>query len=36
MAPINRGFWLSAALTIVGTFFVSQYYVHDLKTFWPC
>ena len=34
MAPINRGFWLSAALTIVGTFFVSQYYVHDLKTFW--
>ena len=34
MAPINRGFWLSAALTVIGTFFVAQYYVHDLKVFW--
>jgi len=34
MAPINRGFWLAAALTVVGTFFVAQYYVHDLKLFW--
>ncbi|MGH9091855.1 MAG: sodium-translocating pyrophosphatase [Acidimicrobiales bacterium] len=34
MAPINRGFWLSALLTVVGAFFVAQYYVHDLKVFW--
>ena len=34
MAPINRGFWLSAVLTVIGTFFVAQYYVHDLKVFW--
>ncbi|MDQ6946177.1 MAG: sodium-translocating pyrophosphatase [Actinomycetota bacterium] len=33
MAPINRGFMLSAAITIVGTFFVAQFYVHDLKIF---
>jgi len=35
MAP-STGALALAALTIVGTFFVSQYYVHDLKTFWPC
>src|SRR6202000_2768067 len=34
LAPINRGFWLSAVLTVVGAFFVAQYYVHDLKVFW--
>ncbi len=34
MAPINRGFWLSALLTVVGAFFVAQFYVHDLKVFW--
>ena len=34
LAPINRGFWLAALLTVVGTFFVAQYYVHDLKVFW--
>ncbi len=34
MAPINRGFWLSAVLTVVGAFFVAQFYVHDLKVFW--
>ncbi|MGH9110572.1 MAG: sodium-translocating pyrophosphatase [Acidimicrobiales bacterium] len=34
MAPINRGFWLSAVLTVIGAFFVAQYYVHDLKVFW--
>ena len=33
MAPINRGFLLSAVLTVVGTFFVAQFYVHDLKIF---
>jgi K(+)-stimulated pyrophosphate-energized sodium pump len=34
MAPINRGFWLSALLTVIGTFFVAEYYVKDLKVFW--
>jgi K(+)-stimulated pyrophosphate-energized sodium pump len=34
MAPINRGLLTSAALTIVGVFFVSQFYVHNLKVFW--
>jgi K(+)-stimulated pyrophosphate-energized sodium pump len=34
MAPINRGFWLSALLTVIGAFFVAQYYVHDVKVFW--
>jgi K(+)-stimulated pyrophosphate-energized sodium pump len=34
MAPINRGFWLSAVLTVIGTFFVAQFYVHNLKPFW--
>ena len=34
MAPINRGFWLAALLTVVGAFLVAQYYVHDLKVFW--
>jgi K(+)-stimulated pyrophosphate-energized sodium pump len=34
MAPINRGFWLAAALTVIGAFFVAQFYVHDLTVFW--
>ncbi|HEY2213942.1 MAG TPA: sodium/proton-translocating pyrophosphatase, partial [Acidimicrobiales bacterium] len=34
LAPINRGFYLAAVLTIIGAFFVAQYYVHDLKVFY--
>jgi K(+)-stimulated pyrophosphate-energized sodium pump len=34
LAAINRGFWLSMVLTIIGAFFVAQYYVHNLKVFW--
>ena len=34
MAPINRGFWLAALLTVIGAFFVAEYYVHDLTVFW--
>jgi K(+)-stimulated pyrophosphate-energized sodium pump len=34
MAPINRGLLTSAVLTIIGTFLVSQFYVHNLKVWW--
>jgi K(+)-stimulated pyrophosphate-energized sodium pump len=34
MAPINRGFWLAAVLTVIGAFFVADFYVHDLVVFW--
>ena len=34
MAPINRGLLTSAVLTIIGIFFVAQFYVHNLKVFW--
>jgi K(+)-stimulated pyrophosphate-energized sodium pump len=34
MAPINRGFRASAALTLIGAFFVAQFYVHNLEVFW--
>ncbi|MDA8077131.1 MAG: sodium-translocating pyrophosphatase, partial [Actinomycetota bacterium] len=34
MAPINRGFWLAALLTVIGAFFVADFYVHDLVVFW--
>jgi K(+)-stimulated pyrophosphate-energized sodium pump len=34
MAPINRGFWLAALLTVIGALFVAEFYVHDLKVFW--
>src|SRR5271154_858951 len=34
LTPINRGFWLAALLTVIGAFFVAQYYVHDLKVFY--
>ncbi len=34
MAPINRGFWLAAVLTVIGAYFVAQFYVHDVTVFW--
>jgi K(+)-stimulated pyrophosphate-energized sodium pump len=34
LAPINRGFWLAALLTVIGAFLVAEYYVHDLKVFY--
>ncbi len=34
LVAINRGFWLSLVLTVVGAFFVANYYVHNLKVFW--
>ena len=34
MAPINRGLVTSAGLTILGTFLVAQFYVHNLRIFW--
>jgi K(+)-stimulated pyrophosphate-energized sodium pump len=34
LAPINRGFWLAAVITVIGAFLVAQYYVHNLKVFW--
>jgi K(+)-stimulated pyrophosphate-energized sodium pump len=34
MAPINRGYWLASVITVIGAFFVAQYYVHDIKVFW--
>jgi K(+)-stimulated pyrophosphate-energized sodium pump len=34
MAPINRGFWLAAALTVAGAALVAHFYVHDWKVFW--
>ena len=34
LSPINRGFWLSSFLTVVGAFVVAQFYVHNLKVFW--
>ena len=34
MAPINRGFRVSALLTLVGAFLLAQFYVHELKVFY--
>ena len=34
MAPINRGFITAGVLTVIGTFLVAQFYVHNLKVFW--
>jgi K(+)-stimulated pyrophosphate-energized sodium pump len=34
MAPINRGFILASVLTLLGSFFVAQFYVHNLKVWW--
>ncbi|HTV12378.1 MAG TPA: sodium-translocating pyrophosphatase [Acidimicrobiales bacterium] len=31
MAPINRGFMIAAAITLVGSLFVALFYVHDIK-----
>ncbi|HUR17552.1 MAG TPA: sodium-translocating pyrophosphatase [Acidimicrobiales bacterium] len=34
MAPINRGFLTAGLLTVVGTFAVAQFYVHNLRVAW--
>ena len=34
MAPINRGFLAAGVLTVISTFLVAQYYVHNLRVFW--
>jgi K(+)-stimulated pyrophosphate-energized sodium pump len=34
MSPINRGFATAGILTVIGAFFVSQFYLHDLRPFW--
>ena len=34
MASINRGFWLSSALTVAGAAVVAHYYVHSWKVFY--
>ena len=34
LSPINRGFWTSSFLTVVGAFLIAQFYVHNLKLFW--
>ena len=34
LSAINRGFWLSLVLTVIGAFFVAEYYVHDITVFW--
>ncbi len=34
MAPINRGFWTAAAITLLGAGLVSGYYLHYMKAFY--
>ena len=34
LTPINRGFWLSSLLTVVGAAVVANSFVHDWKVFW--
>jgi K(+)-stimulated pyrophosphate-energized sodium pump len=34
MAPINRGFAAAGILTVIGTFAVAQFYIHNLRVFW--
>jgi K(+)-stimulated pyrophosphate-energized sodium pump len=34
MAPINRGFLTAGILTVIGTFAVAQWYVHNLRVWW--
>ncbi|MGI9033456.1 MAG: sodium-translocating pyrophosphatase [Acidimicrobiales bacterium] len=34
MAPINRGFLTAGVLTVISTFLVAQFYVHNLRVFW--
>jgi len=33
LSPINRGFWLSSALTVIGAFFVAQFWAHNIRLF---
>jgi K(+)-stimulated pyrophosphate-energized sodium pump len=33
MAPINRGFWSAAAITVIGAALVAHFYVHNWKVF---
>jgi K(+)-stimulated pyrophosphate-energized sodium pump len=34
MAPINRGFWTAAALTVLGAGLVAAFYLHYMKAFY--
>jgi K(+)-stimulated pyrophosphate-energized sodium pump len=34
LQPINRGFWLASALTVVISFFVAQNVVHNIRVWW--
>jgi K(+)-stimulated pyrophosphate-energized sodium pump len=34
MAPINRGFFGAGVLTVIATYLVAQFYVHNLRVFW--
>src|ERR1700722_9873202 len=34
MAPINRGFWTAAALTVLGSGLVAGFYLHYMKAFY--
>ncbi len=34
LQPINRGFWLSSALTVVAAYFVSNNFLHNMRSFW--
>ncbi|MDQ4069262.1 MAG: sodium/proton-translocating pyrophosphatase [Actinomycetota bacterium] len=34
MAPINRGFATAGILTVLGTYLLAQFYVHNLRIFW--
>jgi K(+)-stimulated pyrophosphate-energized sodium pump len=34
LTPINRGFATAGLLTVVGTFLVAHFYVHNLDVFW--
>ncbi len=34
MAPINRGFFTAGVLTVIGTFLIAQFYVHNLRVAW--
>jgi K(+)-stimulated pyrophosphate-energized sodium pump len=34
MAPINRGFWTAAVITVIGAALVAHFYVHNWKVFY--
>jgi K(+)-stimulated pyrophosphate-energized sodium pump len=34
LQAINRGYWLSSALTIIAAFFVAHFFVHNIKVFY--